>query len=94
MALKYIYVKNSRLGPDLSTSENDRVISPFREGFIYGKFAPVKFREKFRIYSETSFFSRRGSPKVRLISIGIFVRICYLKDFKTVFYLPNSHILP
>ena len=31
------HVKNSRLGHDLSTSVNDNVISPFREGFIFAK---------------------------------------------------------
>ena len=30
-------VKNSRLGHDLHISVNDRVISPFREGFIFMK---------------------------------------------------------
>ena len=30
-------IKNSQLGHDLSTSVNDRVILPFREGFIFAK---------------------------------------------------------
>ena len=40
-------VKNSQLGLDLSSSVNDRVISPFREGFNFTKlrirsFAKIK----------------------------------------------------
>ena len=31
------YGKNSRLGPDLPTSVNDRVIWPFHEGFMFTK---------------------------------------------------------
>ena len=37
--------KNSRLGHDLHISVNDRVISVFREDFIFGNFAYAKFRE-------------------------------------------------
>ena len=39
-------VKNSRLGPDLSTSENNRVISPFREGFIFAKLCTCEISRK------------------------------------------------
>ena len=42
-------VKNSRLGHDLPFSVNDRMISPFREGYIFtNKQNP---REIFRTYS-------------------------------------------
>ena len=34
-------VKNSRLGQDLPISKNDRVILPFREGFIFTKLREV-----------------------------------------------------
>ena len=46
-------VKNSRLGQDLSWSVNDRMISLFREGFIfiYAKFLENKPSRNFRIYS-------------------------------------------
>ena len=38
--------KNSQLGQDLPISVIDRVISPFREGFIFAKLrAYAKFRE-------------------------------------------------
>ena len=42
------YVKKLQLGHDLPISVNDRVISPFREDFIFMKLRP---RESFRIYS-------------------------------------------
>ena len=38
-------VSDSRLELDLYTSENDSVISPFREGFILQNFASTKFRK-------------------------------------------------
>ena len=38
-------VKNSLLVTELSTSENDRVISPFREGFILAKLRGFYFGE-------------------------------------------------
>ena len=47
-----------RLESDLSTSENDRVISPFGEGFIFANFAPAKFHENktlAKIYEFTVF---------------------------------------
>ena len=59
IALKDIFatlkMQNARLGHDLPTSVNDRVISTFGEGFIF--MAYVKFHENktlaknFRIYS-------------------------------------------
>ena len=55
-ALKDILsLKTSPLVHDLPTSENDRVISPLRESFIFAKlrsFAKIKLRENIRIYSE------------------------------------------
>ena len=38
-------VENSRLRQGLSLSINDRVILPFREGFIFTKLRIAKFRE-------------------------------------------------
>ena len=37
--------QNSQPGHDLHISVNDRVISPYRESFIFTKFAYAKFRE-------------------------------------------------
>ena len=51
------HFQNARPGHDLPTSENDRVISSFCEGFIFTKFCICKVslklnpRENFRIYS-------------------------------------------
>ena len=39
------HVRNSRLGQELPTSVNDRVISPFREGLFSRNFASAKVRE-------------------------------------------------
>ena len=47
-------VKNSRLRQGLPLSINDRVILPFREGFIFTNmrsFVKIKSLQKFRIYS-------------------------------------------
>ena len=54
--------KNSRLGHDLLTSVNDRVISPFPEGFIFSKLRTrevskkIKPSRKFQIYSDKNYF--------------------------------------
>ena len=61
-------VENSQLWHDLATSVNDRVISPFREGFISRNFAMAKFCEnkpsqKFEFLHLRSYLVH--SPKIR-----------------------------
>ena len=42
----FCHAKNSRLGHDLPASVNDRVISPFREGFIFAKLCRCEVSRK------------------------------------------------
>ena len=51
-----------RLGHDLPISVSDRVISPFREDFIFTKHMKINPQENFRIYSSIAhpfLFSRQ-----------------------------------
>ena len=54
--------RNSRLRQDLPISINDRVILPFREGFISRNFAYAKFREN-KVLAKISEFTVCGTTK-------------------------------
>ena len=64
-------VKNSRIRQDLPLSINDRVILPFREGFIFTKLRICEVsrklspRENFRIYSTPNSFPRGFYPRCK-----------------------------
>ena len=71
-------VKNSRLGYDLPTSVNDRVILPFREVFFSRKFAYAKFREN-KTLAKISEFTVFYTSAIKEFQSVLIVHRCWLQ---------------
>ena len=82
-------VKNSRKGPDLPTSVNDRVILPFREGFIFTKLRNCEVsrnyspRENYRIYSMLDTGERHCVVPLSKTNLPLLIYIVLVQPRKT-----------